>query len=84
MLVDGSSWEPDPEPEPSRRRLPHLPWRPFAWVAAFLWLLVLAGRVGGFAGYALLLFAVGLGSWRLDRWAARWEWGQAGHSGAWR
>ena len=83
MLVEGSSWEPDPPPQP-RRRLPRPPWRPFAWIAAFLWLLALAGEVGGLAGYGLLLVAVGLGSWRLDRYAARWEWGHAGNSGAWR
>ena len=83
MLVEGGSWEPEPPPE-RRRRLPHVPWRPFAWIAAFLWLLYLAGAIGGLPGYAVLLFAVGLGSWRLNRWAERWEWGHAGNSGAWR
>ena len=84
MLVEGSSWKPDP-PEPRRRRpLPRPPWRPFAWLALVLWLLVLAAEVGGLAGYGLVLAAVSLGSWRLDRYAARWEWGHAGNSGAWR
>ncbi len=85
MLVEGSSWNDEPpEPPPARRPLPRPPWRPFAWIAAFLWLLMLAGEVGGLGGYLLVLLAVAVGSWRLDRWAARWEWGHAGHSGAWR
>ena len=87
MLVEGSSWGPEPDPdEGSGRRweLPHLPWRPFAWFAAFCWALFAAGQVGGLAGYLLVLAAVALGSWRLDRWAARWEFGSAGDSGAWR
>ena len=54
---------------------PHVPWRPFAWVAAWCWLLYLAGQVGGFAGYLVVLVAVGLGCWRLDRWLARQYWG---------
>ena len=67
--------DPEPPPQPRRRSLPHLPWRPFAWFAAFCWLLFLAGTVGGLAGYLLVLVAVGMGSWRLDRWLARQYWG---------
>ena len=58
-----------------QRRPPHLPWRPFAFVAAWCWLLYLAGQLGGFAGYVVVLVAVGLGCWRLDRWLARQYWG---------
>jgi hypothetical protein len=66
----------DPEPDkPRRRPLPHIPWRPFAWVAAFCWLLLLAVQVGGFAGYLLVLLAVGVGSWRIDRWLSKQYWG---------
>ena len=68
--------EPErPERERGRRRLPVLPWRPFAWFAAFCWLLVAAGAVGGLAGYLLLLVAVAGGCWRLDRWLDRQYWG---------
>ena len=65
----------DDEPVARRRRLPVLPWRPFAWFAAFCWLLFAAGQVGGLAGYALLLVAIAVGCWRLDRWLARQYWG---------
>jgi hypothetical protein len=63
------------EPPRPARPLPHIPWRPFAWVAAFCWLLFAAGQIGGLAGYGLVLLAVSLGSWRLDRWLARQYWG---------
>jgi hypothetical protein len=85
MLVDGSSWERGPEDTPPpRMRLPHVPWRPFAFTALLLWLLVLAGQIGGFAGYGLILVVVFLGAKGLDRLASRWDWGHAGDSGAWR
>ncbi|HEV2813579.1 MAG TPA: hypothetical protein VGW10_10030 [Solirubrobacteraceae bacterium] len=63
---------PDPKP---RRPLPHVPWRPFAWFAAFCWLLVAAGALGGLAGYVTVLIAIALGCWRLDRWLAGQYWG---------
>lgn len=87
MFVEGGSWEPDPDPAPEpapRRSLPHVSWQPFAWFAAFCWVLVGAGALGGFAGYALVVVAVGAGSWGLNRYAERWEWGSPGDSGAWR
>ena len=84
MLIDTRGSEPEGEDEHRRPPRRHIPWRPFAWVAAFFWLLVIAGDVGGFAGYGILLFAIALGSWRLDRWAAGLEFGRAGDSGAWR
>src|SRR3712207_4874135 len=75
MLVDTRDWDsrpPDPDEEPAPRRpLPRPPWRPFAWIAAFLWLLFAAGTVGGLAGYLLILVAVGVGCWRVERWCAR-------------
>ena len=68
--------DPEPGPErPPRRPLPHLPWRPFAWFAVFCWLMFLAGQVGGLAGYLLVLLAVGIGGWRLDRWLSKQYWG---------
>jgi hypothetical protein len=76
-LVRDPGWEPEPEgdPDPSRRPWPRPPWRPFAWFAGWCWLMLLAGIVGGFAGYLIVLAAVALGCWRLDRWLARQYWG---------
>jgi hypothetical protein len=66
----------DPEPPPPKRRsLPAPPWRPFAWVAVFCWLLFAAGAVGGLPGYLMVLVAIALGCWRLDRWLSRQYWG---------
>ena len=78
-LVRDPDRRPDPpddqeEPPPSRP-WPRPPWRPFAWVAAFCWILWLAGAVGGFPGYVLVLVAIGLGCWRVDRWLSRQYWG---------
>ncbi|HEX2086757.1 MAG TPA: hypothetical protein VHF89_13850 [Solirubrobacteraceae bacterium] len=76
LVHDPDPREPEPEPAPRRpRRLPVVPWRPFAWVAAFCWLLFAAGEVGGLAGYVLLLVAIAVGCWRLDRWLGRLYWG---------
>lgn len=76
-LVQPPRWEPegpgDDAPEP--RPWPRPPWRPFAWVAAFCWLLFVAGAVGGFPGYLIVLAALALGCWRLDRWLSRQYWG---------
>ena len=92
MLIDTRGWEFGPEPEDDREPLAgaarrsrlHVPWRPFAWIAAFAWTLVIAAAVDGFAGYAIFLVAIAVGSWRLERWAAGWEVGRSGDSGAWR
>jgi hypothetical protein len=78
-LVHSSRWEPpDDIPAPGPRPRWHVPWRPLAWVAVFAWLLVLApvaGRAfGGLAGCAVLLLAIALGFWRVDRWCARQYW----------
>ncbi len=77
LLIDGGTGGGRPErpPPPRRRRLPAPPWRPFAWFAAFCWLLALAGALGGLAGYLVVLAAVALGCWRVERWCARQYWG---------
>jgi hypothetical protein len=77
-LVHDSGWKA-PDPTPRRRpRSWHRAWRPLAWLAAWLWLLVLAGVLadafGGLAGYVTVLLAVTLGCWRVDRWCARQYW----------
>jgi hypothetical protein len=69
----GHGWEPDGE-RPPPRRVPHVPWQPFAWFALFCWLMVAAGAVGGLPGYLIVLLAVGIGCWRLDRWLGRQYW----------
>lgn len=82
MLIDTRDSEPEDADE-QRRALPHVPWRPLAWIAGFIWLLVIAAEVDGLAGYGILLLAVALGSWRLERWAGHWETGRPWDSGAW-
>jgi hypothetical protein len=80
-LVRSSDWEPSPPPEPSERprgRSWSVPWRALAWVA--LWWGLMAAvpladhLLGGLAGYGVLLLAVTLGLWRLDRWCSRQYW----------
>jgi hypothetical protein len=44
---------------------------------------MIAAEVDGFAGYGILLLAITLGSWRLERSAGHWKSGRAGDSGAW-
>ncbi len=74
--------EPPPDRPPARRRsLPALPWRPFAWFAVFCWMLFAAGQVGGLAGYVLLLAAISVGCWRVDRWLDGQYWGGLSESG---
>lgn len=77
LLIDGGGHDPEPGPPrpPRRRRLPAPPWRPFAWFAAFCWLLAIAGMLGGLAGYLVVLAAVGMGCWRVERWCGRQYWG---------
>jgi hypothetical protein len=76
LVHDPASKRPRPEPEPEPRRpLPPVPWRLLAWIVGWVALLFGGGAVGGFAGYLVVLFAVALGSWRLDRWFARQSFG---------
>jgi hypothetical protein len=87
-LVHDNRWQgppPDDGPPPRDDGAPtrperhwHLPWRSLAWVAVWCWLMalvpVVSGAFGGLAGFAVLILAVGLGLWRLDRWLARQYW----------
>jgi hypothetical protein len=74
-LVQDRGWEPDEDPEPAApRRLPHVPWRPFAWFAVWCWLVLLGGTIGGFAGFLVVVGASAAGYWRFDRWCARQHW----------
>ena len=83
MLIDTREWESEDSDDEQRGSRPHVRWRPFAWIAAFIWLLVIAAEVDGFAGYGIFLLAITLGSWRLERAAGHWKSGRAGDSGAW-
>jgi hypothetical protein len=79
-LVHDRGPETSPEEIPPERpgRRWHIPWRPLAWVAAACWLMALVpnldGAFGGLAGYAVLLAAVALRFWRLERWGSRQYW----------
>jgi hypothetical protein len=80
LLLQDRSWEPPPSeeepPRPSRRW--HLPWRPLAWFALWCWLMalvpVVASAFSNLAAYGLLLVAIVLGVWRLDRFCQRISW----------
>jgi hypothetical protein len=78
-LVGERRWEPPeeapkPPPEPSWQ----VPWRELAWlggVSGLLFLSPVAGNaLGGFAGYVVLMLAIALGIWRVDRWCSRQYW----------
>jgi hypothetical protein len=78
-LVRGNDSEPpDDEPAPRRGRTWRVPWRPLAWLLVVCVLMVLvpvAGHAfGGLVGYAVLLLAVGLGVWQIERWCDRQYW----------
>jgi len=78
-LVRESRWEP-PDDAPASRPDPtwHVPWRELAWLVALFGLLFLAPvaghAFGGFAGYVVILAAIALALWRIDRWCARQYW----------
>jgi hypothetical protein len=85
-LVNDGGWEP-PEHgwEPGEDDLPErrpwtwrLPWKPLAWLAAWCWLMALVPIVsasfGGLAGFGVLMLAVALACWRLERFCARQYW----------
>lgn len=79
-LIGDSGWEPlenEPEPPPPRRKW-NLPWRPLAWAAVWCWLMalvpVVSSAFGGLAGFGVLMAAVALILWRIDRWCARQYW----------
>ena len=85
-LVQGDRWEPpDDRWEPDEDELPERrpwtwrrPWRPCAWFAAWCWLMALVPVVsrafGGLAGFGVLMLALALGCWRLERFCARQYW----------
>jgi hypothetical protein len=75
LVHDPGMNRPEPPEAGSRRDLPPLPWRLLAWVSGFVSLLVVADALGGLAGYLVVLLAVALGAWRIDRWCARQYWG---------
>jgi hypothetical protein len=86
-LVHSSGWDPpDRDPEPPadevRKRLEwdwHMvPWRSLAWLAVWCALMAIVPSVtsafGGLAGFGVLMAAVALGFWRLERFCARQYW----------
>jgi hypothetical protein len=78
-LVHDRGWEPpDDEPAPRRERIWHPRWRPLAWWATCCWLMALAPAAGdafgGLVGYGVLLSAVAVGAWRIDRWCSGQYW----------
>jgi hypothetical protein len=79
LLLQDRSWEPPSEEEPPRPpRRWHLPWRPLAWFALWCWLMALVPIVssafGGLAGYGVVIAALALVLWRLDRLCHRVNW----------
>jgi hypothetical protein len=78
MIVVGLIHEGDERPPEEPSRSWDVPWRELGWTAAFGGLMagvpVAEHRAGGVAGYGVLLAAVTLGAWRLDRWAGRQYW----------
>jgi predicted secreted hydrolase len=86
-LVHGSGWEPPdhgwepPEDEAPKRRewdWHMLPLRSLAWLAVWAVLMALVPWVssafGGLAGFVVLMVAVALAFWRLERFCARQYW----------
>ena len=83
-LLHDPGWKPDgwdlpeEEPEARRQRQWRVPWRPLAWLGAFCWLMALVPVItqafGGLAGFGVLMAAVVLGYWRIDRWCSRQYW----------
>ncbi|MFZ0089316.1 MAG: hypothetical protein WAL63_07420 [Solirubrobacteraceae bacterium] len=78
LLIQDRGWEDAPkddDPPSPRARTWHLPWRPCAWFAVWCWLMALVPIVndafGGLASYGVLLAAVALVCWRIDRWCGR-------------
>ncbi len=79
-LVSDPRWEPPddlPERQPHRRDW-DIPWRMLVWTAVLLGLMFAVPAadqaLGPLGGYGVLMLAVGLGVWRLDRWCARQNW----------
>ena len=88
-LVHGSGWEPpeggwEPhEDEVSERKRFEwdwhmVPWRGLGWLALWCFLMAIvpfvSGTFGGLAGFGVLMLAVALGFWRLERFCAGQYW----------
>ena len=88
-LVHGSGWEPaesgsDPPEDELPERQPRewhwnmVPWRGLAWLAVWCVLMAIVPFVsstfGGLAGFGVLMLAVALAFWRLERFCARQYW----------
>jgi hypothetical protein len=82
-LIHDGGWDPEPpeeepEPEPRPVRKWNLPWRSLAWLTVWVWLLavvpVVNSAFGGLAGFGVLIAAVVLILWRIDRWCAKQYW----------
>jgi hypothetical protein len=86
-LVHSSGWDPpdrewEPPEDDARKRREwdwHLvPWRSLAWLALWCVLMAIVPAVtstfGGFAGFGVLMAAVALAFWRLERFCARQYW----------
>lgn len=88
-LVHGNGWEPpgrgQEPPDDDRPERPHrewnwqmVPWRSLGWLA--LWCVLMAivpfvsSNFGGLAGFGVLMAAVALAFWRLERFCARQYW----------
>jgi hypothetical protein len=83
-LISDPDWKPDgwdlpeEEPEPRGRRTWRIPLRPVLWLAVWWSLMavvpVVSHAFGALAGFGVLMFALGLGLWRLERWCSRQYW----------
>jgi hypothetical protein len=79
LLLHDRGWDAPFDEEPDRPpRHWHLPWRPLAWFALWCWLMALVPIVGrlvsNLAAYGVLLLAIALVLWRLDRLCHRLNW----------
>jgi hypothetical protein len=79
-LVSDPRWEPpDDLPDRDADWMSWIPWGTLAYVAAFWTLLALASAAsrefGSLVGYLVILGAVALAGWRLERWMSRQNWG---------
>jgi hypothetical protein len=88
-LVHGHGWElPDHGWEPPEDEFPErhhrewdwhmVPWRSLVWLALWVVLMAVVPYVsttfGGLAGFGVLMAAVALAFWRLERFCARQYW----------